>query len=383
MPFKIVRNDIIKMHVDAIVNTANPRPLVGRGTDSAIYHAAGQKELLTERRKIGKIARGQAAITPAFGLHAKYVIHTVGPKWEGGNQGEESLLCSCYENSLRLAKENDCESIAFPLISTGVYGFPKNLALQIVISVVSKFLIKEDMMIYLVVFDKKATRLSEKIFQNIEASIDEEYVAIKHQEEYWGSFEAASVQEASFDDEAVNAEICREHHSESEVRERYGEKSRCFMEKEDFGMPAAPQAAMESAPENKLKKEKASVGRSLRDLMKQSDETFQQMLLRLIAEKGMTNAEAYKKANQDRKLFSKIKNDVNYQPKKKTAMAFALALELNLDETKDLLSRAGYTFSPSSNFDKAIQYFIETKEYNIYEIEIILYDLGLETLCNY
>lgn len=324
------------MQVDAIVNTANPRPIIGGGTDSAVYKAAGKKLLLAERKKIGKIARGQAAITPAFNLKAKYVIHTVGPRWRGGNHGEEGILCSCYENSLRFAKENGCKSIAFPLISTGVYGFPKDLALQIVISVVSKFLIKEDMMIYLVVFGPKETRLSEKLFEKIESYIDEEYVAIKRREEYSDDFA--------------------------------GEVS---------------QRSRRVVPQYKAEETKTSADHSLKDLMEQSDETFQQMLLRLIVEKGMTNAEAYKKANQDKKLFSKIKNSVNYQPKKKTAMAFALALELNLDEAKDLLSRAGYAFSPSSHFDKAIQYFIETKKYNIYEIEIMLYNLGLETLCNY
>ena len=345
MPFRIIRNDITKMKVDAIVNTANPNPLIGGGTDSAIYRAAGEEKLLAERRKIGRILRGQAFVTPAFQLPAKYIIHTVGPVWRGGFNGEPYTLRCCYENSLKLAREKACESIAFPLISTGVYKFPKDLALQIVISVVSSFLMENDMMIYLVVFDEKATRLSEKLFDKMESRIDDSYVQRKSREEYYWDIR-----------------------TEANVRERFDNCSR---------MEELPPPQMAAPPSKKQQ------ARRLSDLMKKKDETFQQMLLRLIQEKGMTNAEAYTKANQDKKLFSKIKNHPDYQPKKKTALAFALALELSLDETKDLLARAGYALSPSSDFDKVITYCIETKEYNIYEIEIILYDLGLDTLCNY
>lgn len=338
MPFRIVRDDLTKIRTDVIVNTANPEPVIGRGTDCAVYMTAGKEKLLKERQKIGYIHPGQAAVTSACDLPAKYIIHTVGPVWEGGTKGEEEILQSCYENSLRIAKRKRCKSIAFPLIATGVYGFPKDLALQIVLRVVSQFLTREDMMIYLVVFDKTSVRLSEKLFENIESRIDDAYVCQKREIEYKVS-------------SADNANT--------------------------FAPFMVPQisAQKKSKPEISL--------RRLKTLINRKDETFQQMLLRMISERGMTNAEAYKKANQDKKLFSKIKKDVNYQPKKKTAMAFALALELNLDEAKDLLARAGYAFSPSSDFDRVIQYCIETKEYNIYEVEVILYDLGLETLCNY
>ena len=394
MPFKIVRNDITKMHADAIVNTANPQPVIGDGTDSAVYRAAGETQLLAERQKIGPIARGQAAITPAFRLHAKYIIHTVGPVWTDGNHKEPELLGSCYENSLRLARENHCESIAFPLISTGVYGFPKDLALQIVIRTVSRFLMENEMMIYLVVFDEKATRLSEKLFSKVEALIDDAYVEAKRQEEYGGDLPEAFVTSSPAPNMSGPAEKRDRNRIGNNIRDWYVSIRRRREEEEaDACMsaqmtPELPKAFRNSestsAPDRQTfgQKSGASV-RSLEELMKQSDETFQQMLLRLIEEKGMTNAEAYKKANQDKKLFSKIKTNVNYQPNKKTAMAFALALELNFDEAKDLLARAGYAFSPSSNFDKVIRYCIETREYNIYEIEIILYDLGLDTLCNY
>ncbi len=354
MPFKIVRNDITRMKADAIVNTANPNPMIGAGTDLAIYRAAGQERLLKEREKIGKIKRGQAAITPAFDLDASYIIHTVGPVWRGGQENEENLLRFCYKNSLKLAKKYKCKSIAFPLISTGVYGIPKDLALKIVIDVVSHFLMKEDMMIYLVVFDQESTRLSERMFCDVEAYIDNRESREIHEREFSGT------------------------RLEANYPESYDRRRQIF--NYDNDMDSVLQGAV-STPRNVAFTGKEK--RSLEDVLKQQDETFQQMLLRLIKEKGMTGAQAYKKANQGKQLFSRIKNDINYQPKKKTAFAFALALELNLDQAKDLLGRAGFAFSPSNSFDKAMQYFIETKNYNIYEIEIILYDLGLESLCNY
>ena len=378
MPFKIVRNDITKMHADAIVNTANPDPVVGGGTDSAIYSSAGEKRLLEERRKIGRIDRGQAAVTPAFDLNAKYIIHTVGPVWKGGTWGEEKLLRSCYENSLKLAKEYGCESIAFPLISTGVYGFPKDLALQIVVSVVSRFLTENDMMIYLVVFDKKAVRLSERLFEIIESQIDDSYVQIRHQEEHGRDLEGRDTARSGMAGPEMSGRgMARTNMAGPEMSGR--DMSEPEVARTNMAEPCANRPVRDGFFGSSI----GTVRKRLSDLMKQKQETFQQMLLRLIREKGMTNAEAYTRANQDKKLFSKIKNNPDYQPKKKTALAFALALELSMDETKDLLARAGYALSPSSDFDRVISYCIETKEYNIYEIEIILYDLGLDTLCNY
>ena len=183
MPFEIVRNDIVKMQVDAIVNTANPFPEIGSGVDTAIHTAAGPA-LLQARKMIGNIDRGDAAITSAFDLQAKYVIHTVGPIWEGGNRGEVDCLRSCYQKSLELAVKNDCESIAFPLLATGNYGFPKDQALQIAVSTISNFLLNHDMMVYLVVFHEKAYALSEKLFKDVQSYIDEHYVAEKLEEEY-------------------------------------------------------------------------------------------------------------------------------------------------------------------------------------------------------
>lgn len=427
MPFKIIRNDITKTKADAIVNTANPRPVIGGGTDTAIYNAAGRTELLKERKRIGVIERGEAVATPAFRLPARYIIHTVGPVWRGGEKGEEKLLEACYANSLNLAWDLGCESIAFPMISTGIYGFPKDLALQIILSVVSGFLADHDMMIYLVVFEKRAVRLSERLFEKIESRIDDRYVEEKLREEYKADYSnlsgnlprpSAGRLESFRSGRAKSSkseykDSMRRPASSYSLRDddyppepyagvseypdsdtSYGESSDLDMSYSDasetfVSYKYAPDSydSYSDDPDLDVSYKYTSVSkpakRTLEDVMKQSDETFSQMLLRLIREKGFTNAQVYKKANQDKKLFSKIKKNINYQPSKKTAMAFALGLELNYDEAKDLLARAGYAFSPSSNFDKAIRFFIETKEYNIYEIEIILYDLGLETLCNY
>ena len=169
MPFKIVRNDITKVKADVIVNTANPNPICASGTDLAIYEAAGKEKLLAERASIGKIARGDIAVTGAYNLKAKYIIHTVGPVWTDGKHHEFEILENCYRKSLRKALKLECESIAFPLISTGVYGFPKNKALQIAVSVFSQFLTENEMEIILVVFDKRSFQLSGQIVGDIDS----------------------------------------------------------------------------------------------------------------------------------------------------------------------------------------------------------------------
>lgn len=192
MPFEIVRNDIVNMQVDAIVNTANPDPVIGSGVDSGIHKAAGAK-LLAARQKIGCIAPGDAVVTPGYGLDAKYVIHTVGPVWKGGNCHEEQILSSCYRKSLELAKKYQCESIAFPMISTGNYEFPKPLALQIAVREISTFLMENEMQIYLVVFGREAFALSEKLFKSVSSYIDENYIRSKTLDEYGGEGENGSL----------------------------------------------------------------------------------------------------------------------------------------------------------------------------------------------
>ncbi|WP_455716380.1 macro domain-containing protein [Anaerosporobacter sp.] len=328
MPFRIVRNDITKMQVDAIVNTANEEPIYSSGTDTAVYAVAGAEELLNARRKIGFLNEGEVAITPGFNLVAKYIIHAVSPFYEDGNNGEEEKLRSCYEKSLQLALENDCKSIAFPLIATGSYGYPKAEGMEIALSVIHNFLMKEDMMIYLVVFDKEAVRLSGQIFEDIEAFIDENYVVEKHKMEYGFSCEC----------ERISMDLNDEDLSE-------------MVRRKDL---------------------------DLEDIVKNVGETFQQQLFRLIDERGRDEVEVYKGACKDKKFFYKIRNNVNYQPSKHTVFAFALSLRLTLEETKDLLASAGFALSPSSRFDLIMQYVFEQEIYDMYKIDCILYDFGEE-----
>ena len=339
MPFEIVRNDITKMAVDAIVNTANPKPVIGLGVDSAIHEKAGP-QLLIARQEIGSIACGSAAITPAFGLDAKYVIHTVGPVWEDGSYGEEALLRSCYDSALHLALEHNCQSIAFPLISTGNYGFPKDKALQIAISAFSSFLVEHEMQIYLVVFGHKAFKLSEQLFQGVASYIDENYVDI-YEKAVYGVAENIRRNRSR---RRRDMEICEDR----------------------MAMPCEPMAASKAAP-----KPKAT---SLEDMLRQEDAGFTETLLKLIDQTGKKDSEIYKKALLTKQHFSKIRNNPNYKPTKSTAIALALALELDLEATKDLIGRAGYTLTNSSKFDLIIRYFIEQKNYNVVEINIALYE---------
>lgn len=336
MPFEIVRNDITNMRVDAIVNTANPRPVIGLGTDSMIHDKAGP-ELLIARQEIGSIDVGCAAITPAYKLHAKYVIHTVGPVWDNGSYGEEALLRNCYDNSLKLAVENKCDSIAFPLISTGNYGFPKDKALQIAISAFSTFLLEHEMLIYLVVFDRTSFKLSEKLFQSVASYIDENYV---------DECEIASYGTRD------NIRSYRRRRREMEVCED------CAML--DELQPCAPM--------------QASKAMSLEDMLKQTDAGFAETLLDLIDKTGKKDSEIYGRANVSRQHFSKIRNNPNYKPTKPTAVAFAIALELDLEKTKDLIGRAGYALTNSSKFDVIIRFFIESGNYNIMDINTALFE---------
>ncbi len=322
MPVQIVRNDITKMKVDAIVNAANKSLLGGGGVDGAIHRAAGIG-LLEECEKLGGCETGDAKITGAYNLSCKYVIHTVGPVWLGGDHGEREKLISCYKKSLELAKKAECETVAFPLISSGVYGYPKDKAFKVALDTISEFLLENEMTVYIVIFDKYALYIGEKLFSDIGKYIDDRYA---------------------------------EEHSDSRL---YSVKRR------EAVLLDMPLCAAEN--ENLLKE------CTLDDALKTLDESFSEMLLRKIDEKGMTDAECYKKANIDRKLFSKIRSDRLYKPKKTTAIAFAIALELPLDETKEMLMKAGFALSHSNKFDIIIEYFITHGNYNIYEINEALF----------
>jgi len=376
MPFEIVRNDITKLATDAIVNTANPLVTVGSGVDSAIHRAAGP-ELLEARRSIGEMKPGEAAITPAFKLSSKYVIHTVGPVWQGGDFDEAKTLRSCYDKSLSLAFDNGCKSIAFPMISTGTYGFPKDLALQTAISSFSSFLTNHDMMIILVVFDKTAFALSEKLMTSVASYIDENYIADKRTEEYGSVSNWESRHERTrrrIDSLSSRSEWSCLGRPEEPVNTTAG----------NCNIPdMVPDKAMiGKVSENVIESPNAvNAINSLDDLIKTADIGFSGMLLKLIDAKGKTDPEVYKKANIDRKLFSKIRNNPDYRPKKSTALALAVALELNLDETTDLISRAGYALTKSSTFDIIVEYFIKNKEFNIFEINATLFEYDQPLLC--
>ena len=352
MPFKIIRNDITKVRADAIVNTANPEPVIGRGTDSAIYMAAGEEQLLAERKKIGPIRPGCAVSTPAFNLDAKYVLHTVGPVWIDGSHGERETLHSCYQNSLSLAAELKCDSIAFPLIATGVYGFPKDEALNIALSEIGKFLLTHEMKVTMVVFDRRAMELSEDLVGGIEQYIDEHAAQAIHVEEYGGDVYEARVRE-------IRRRRADSH--PQNVDNRPNEIALHSIEPPSMQLPDLS-------------------GKDLDDVLGETGKSFQQRLFELIDASGMDDVTVYKKANIDRKVFSRIRCKPNYKPKKKTAVAFAVALRLDLPTTLDLLSRAEIALSPSNRFDLIVTYFITNRIYDIFEINAALFKYGQPTL---
>ena len=325
MPLQIVRNDITKMKVDAIVNAANSSLLGGGGVDGCIHRAAGP-ELLAECKTLGGCETGSAKTTKGYKLPCKYVIHAVGPRWRDGHHGEREKLISCYRNSLALAKEHNCETVAFPLISSGIYGYQKDQALKIAIDTISDFLLENEMTVYIVIFDRRAYQIGEKLFSDIAAYIDDNYVDA--------------------------------HTDTRSERLRRMQMLSDEPEEASFGAPLPPMAAS---------------AKTLDDALSQIDESFSEMLLRKIDEKGMTDAQCYKKANIDRKLFSKIRSDRLYKPSKPTALAFAIALELPLDETKEMLMKAGFALSHSNKFDIIIEYFIEHRNYNVFEINEALF----------
>ena len=329
MPLQIIRNDITKMSVDAIVNAANTSLLGGGGVDGCIHRAAGP-ELLAECSTLHGCETGGAKITKGYRLPCKYVIHAVGPRWRDGKHREQELLESCYRTSLNLAKENGCQSVAFPLISSGIYGYPKDQALKVAVDTISTFLLENEMMVYMVIFDRKAYQISGKLFADIEAYIDDRYV-----------------------EEHTDRRAEQRRRLEALAEESYFEAALA---------PMPPETICESYS-----------GQSLEEALGQMDESFSEMLLRKIDESGMTDAQCYKKANIDRKLFSKIRSDKFYKPSKPTVLAFAIALELPLAQMREMLSKAGFTLSHSSKFDIIVEYFVERGNYNVYEINEALF----------
>ena len=328
MPLTIVRNDITKMDVDAIVDAAKESLLGGGGVDGCIHRAAGP-ELLAECRTLGGCRIGEAKLTGAYRLPCRYVIHTVGPIWRGGGHGEREQLASCYRASLALARARGCESVAFPLIATGSFGYPRDQALRVAVDTIGAFLLENEMTVYLVIFDRASYQIGGKIFADIAAYIDDHYVD-------------------------AHTEPRRE-------RQRRMAAPTLMAAPKHMAAHAVGDLAAPAAPGG------------LDALLARLDAGFSETLLRLIDRSGRTDPEVYKRANVDRKLFSKIRKDPGYQPSKPTVLAFAIALELDLDETRDLLARAGYALSPSSKFDVIIEYFIRRGAYDIFAINEALF----------
>ena len=416
MPFKIVRNDITKMKVDAVVNSANPHVAVGRGVDQHIYSAAGWDKLFKERVKIGPMRRGSAAITPGFGLDAKYIIHTVGPRWrEEDPEPSRRQLRSCYDNAMSLAIENGIKSIAFPLISTGNYGFPKEEGLSIAFSTISKYLYTTEMDVYLVIYDEEAFSLSKKLLDDIDEFIDSRYVEEAENThdadmEYiasdymsYGNMPgpvppmpaSGSAQKSAYPEHLEKSSkkhtvtglfsrrkraertVRREESSETEEAILMDLEPEARITGESPAVPAAHQTEEKALDKNTIAFDEFG---SLEDLLKHyKGETFQERLFRFMDRTGKSDVEIYKGANLTKQTFSKIKKP-GHIPKKRTVLALAISMGLSIDDTKDLLESAGQAFSPSDKVDLAVQYCMDHGIYNILEVERILFELFEETL---
>ena len=344
MPIHIIRQDITKMTCDAIVNPSNEELYPGGGVDALIHEAAGE-ELTRACRALGGVSLGQAKITPGYRLPCKYVIHTAGPVWCGGGQGEEALLTSCYTECLRLAAEAGCESVAFPLISSGLYGYPKDRVMKVAIAAISDFLMEREMEVYVVVFDKTSFAISERLFAAVTAYVDDRYAR---------------------DTLPVYDYIREERNYASFIRARKGQETAAG--KEPPSDRKAPPAMQEETPAAKP---------SLKDMLGQMDKGFAATLFELIDKSGLTDVECYKRANVDKKTFSKIKCNKDYKPSKATVLSFAVALRLTVEETNRLLGTVGFTLSHSSRADTVIEYFLSTGDYkSIFDVNEVLWKLG-------
>ena len=367
MPFEIVRNDIVKMQVDAVVNTANPHPVVGTGVDTAIHNAAGP-ELLKAREEIGDIKVCEAVATPAFDLPAKYVIHVVGPAWVDENPVEEEMLKRSYRAALDVAAELKCESIAFPLLSTGNYGFPKSLSMRIALDEFSNFLLDHEMDIYLTVFGEEAFKLSNSLFKSIQSFIDENYVASKFEEEYGVDGAQHHVPGAGASNLSPRMKARREAQREYAAEYTLGAPEPV----EEAAVYGAPQILAEAIPDGKKQ--------TLAEMIADMDAGFAETLLTLIDLRGEKDSAVYNRALVSKQVFSKIRNNPNYTPKKPTCIALALALELDFAETQEFLAHAGYTLSKSYLFDVIIMYCIENKIYNVVFVNDLLFERDLPQL---
>ena len=413
MSLKIIRNDITKMNTEAIVNTANEKPTVGSGCDTAIFNAAGYDELLNYRKeKIGFVKEGDVFITPGFNLSAKYIIHAVSPRFTTEDETEK-LVRECYKKSLQLAKENNIKSIAFPLIATGSYGFPKEAGLRVALDEINKFLLKDDMEVYIVAFDPESTTLSAKISARLEEYIDENYVDEKIDEEYSRGLRSnvlyvessrCMLDEEAAEDHIRDRRFFGDLGSSSRIDSTKPKGGREKTAKKEFNPIKIGRKANESEPFlaeeevceerrmydlEELKPSKSAeplvdeygltpaATKALQERLAHLSDTFSQYLMFLIEEKGLKAPEVYNGACVDKRVFSKIKKNINYHPDKKTALCLCIGAKLNIDQTKDLLGKAGYALSNSDMTDVIFQFFIENEIYSIVDLDIILEEHGL------
>lgn len=361
MPFQIIRNDITKVEADAIVNTANPIVTYAGAVDRSIYLAAGTEELLKEREKIGPISVGEAACTPAFNLPAKYIIHTVGPVWNDGQHGEAEALRSCYRNSLRIALELECESIAFPLIATGAYGFPKDRALEAATSEIYQFLLQHEMMVYLVIYDQTAFDYSSRLFTDIKEYIDLHYIEDQEQR---------AIEAASKGDVSVSGTIAREALRRGLLSETMADKLSAHRKSVSERIERAKRVS------GVVEEIEGTNDTSLEKMLESGSNCFGDYLVEMIKEKGLTNSQVYKAALVSKQTFSNIRNSQN-QPKRETVAAFAIGMKLTVPEAEELYKAAGYLLTETNKFDLCVRYFLNTRKYNIVENNIILDEYGL------
>lgn len=358
MPYQIVRNDITAMHVDAIVNPTDAQYSGAGGTDAQVHRMAGDA-LRRACDCLPRLERGQVAITKGYRLPCRMIIHTVGPVWQDGLHGERETLYNCYRGALEAAEARGCETVAFPLIASGTFGYPKDQVLRIALEAIGDYLMAHSMTVYIVVYDKEAYAVSKKLHADVQSYIDEHYIDI--------SAEALR--------QAMPKQIRRPSESAPMWDRAESNAAPAIREEREVRAAAAPFAAQSPLP-------KPAKKQSLDELLSDLDEGFSGTLLRLIDERGMTDVQCYKRANIDKKLFSKIRSNPRYQPSKPTVLAFAIALELSLDDTKMLLEKAGLALSHSSRFDVIVEYFLQQRRYDLMEINEVLYQYDQPCLGN-
>lgn len=383
MPFKIIKNDITKVKADAIVNTVNPNAIIGDGVEYAIYNAAGKEELLKAREKLGYMPPGEVGITPAFKLDAKYIIHVSSPVWGGGWYGERPpesvftketiLLTDCYMKALYMAAENGCKSIAFPLLATGTYKFPKEIGMAVAVRAFTEFLKHYDMEIFLVVFGRDSFNISGSLFRKVKRFVD--YEAICACAELAPRHDLDWIDGSAIDDED-ETESYQDISEDDEETESYRDISEDDEKTENYRDIIEDDGALYYESLSRSHKHSKSLEESLKKIHKYS---FAGYLQQLINKKGMKNSEVYATANITKQYFSKLING-KVNPSKEKVIALAIGLHLNMDETKDILKIAGYAFSPFSQTDTVVKYFINNKDYNVIKLDILLYDFGLDPI---